>query len=282
MNNTQETLLTEVPKEATNPFAERANAQEESKPKPSSLLSTVTRKRRRRPVLGVVAGPPGVGKSTLLSMAPNVIFSPIERGLDSINVSKFPIPSSLKEFRNQYLALLNEEHSYEAYVIDTLDAVEPLVWEKVTTEGRCKSVEEYGGGYQKGYIRAKEIFIGMLNELLLLSEKMNVWMICHSQLKAVNDPTLSTAYDVYDLKLHPKATDVVQQKVDCILFGKMEISVSKDSPKARKGRAINTGDRLLYCQPQTGVMAKNRYDMPDTIEFSYEAIEKCLNDFWNK
>ena len=126
------------------------------------------------------------------------------------------------------------------------------------------------------------IYIGMLNELLQLSEKMNVLMIYHSQLKAVNDPTLSTSYDVYDLKLHPKAVDVVQQKVDCILFGKMEISVTKDSPKARKGRAINTGDRLLYCQPQTGIMAKNRYEMPDTIEFSYEAIEKCLNDFWSK
>ena len=292
MNDTTKTLLTEEPPKPLStvadlpktwqPFAERANAQEEAKSKKVGILSTITRKRRRRPVFAVLAGPPGIGKSTLLSMAPEVVFSPIERGLDSINVQKFSIPATLGEFREQYLALLNEEHSYETYVVDTLDALEPLVWKQVTTEGKCKSVEDYGGGFQKGYIRAKEIFIGILNELLQLSEKMNVWMICHSQLKAVNDPTLSTSYDVYDLKLHPKATDVVQQKVDCILFGKMEISVTKDSPKARKGRAINTGDRLLYCQPQTGVMAKNRYDMPDTIEFSYEAIEKCLNDFWNK
>jgi hypothetical protein len=275
-------LLTEEPPKPANPFAERAT-QEEAKPKKASLLSTIRRNRRRRPTLGVLAGPPGIGKSTLLSMAPNVVFSDIERGLDNLVVNRFDdIPTTFKMFRNQYLELLNEEHSYQAYVIDTLDAVELLVWQQVIAEGRCKSIEEYGGGYYKGYTRAKEIFIGMLNELIQLSEKMNVWMICHSQLGPVNDPMLSGSYDVFDLKLHKYATAVVQQKVDCILFGRMEISIAKDSPKARKGRGINTGDRLLYCQPATGVMAKNRYDMPETIEFSYEAIEKCLNDFWNK
>ena len=264
-----------------NPFAERA-AQEEAKPKKASLLSTITRKRRRRPILAVLAGPPGIGKSTLLSMASEVVFTPVERGLDSINVPKFSMPTSLGEFREQFQALLNEEHSYQTYVVDTFDALEPLIWKQVCAEGKCKSIEDYGGGYYKGYTRAKEIFIGILNELTQLSEKMNVWLICHSQLGPVNDPMLSGSYDVFDLKLHKYAIAVVQQKVDCILFGRMEISITKDSPKARKGRGINTGDRLLYCQPATGVMAKNRYDMPETIEFSYEAIEKCLNDFWNK
>lgn len=278
-----DTETSSKPTAQANPFQERAAEQaaaEERKPK--SALSTVTRKRRHRPVLGVLAGPPGIGKSTLLANAPNAIFSPVERGLDTINVPKFPIPTFLGEYKEQVQALLSEDHSYQTYVIDTLDALEALVWKQVRVEGKCRSVEDYGGGYQKGYIRAKEIFIGILDELTQLSEKMNVWMICHSQLKAVNDPTLSGSYDVYDLKLHHKATDVVQQKVDCILFGKMEVAVTKDSPKARKGRGVSTGDRLLYCQPATGVMAKNRYDMPATIEFSYEAIAKCLEEFWSK
>lgn len=280
MNETNDEVLTVDPPKA-NPFTERA-AQEEAKPKRSSLLSTITRKRRRRPILAVLAGPPGLGKSTLLTEAPDPIFSPVERGLDSINVPKFDTPNTLGEFLAQLKAVATEEHSYKTYVVDTLDALELLVHNQVKAEGKVKSLEEYGGGYGKGFSRSKEIFTGILNELVQLSEKMNVWLICHSQLKTVNDPTLSTGYDVYDLKLQTKAADVVQQKVDCILFGKMEINVVKDNPKAKKGRGVNTGDRLLYCQPASGVMAKNRYDMPDTIEFSYEAIEKCLNDFWNK
>ena len=275
------TVSTEDPPKTVNPFAERA-ALEEVKPKRNSLLSTITRKRRRRPILAVLAGPPGLGKSTLLTEAPDPVFSPVERGLDSINVPKFDTPNTLGEFVAQVKTLATEEHSYKTYVVDTLDALELLVHNQVKAEGKVKSLEHYEGGYGKCWVRSKEIFAGILNDLVQLSEKMNVWLICHSQLKTVNDPTLSTGYDVYDLKLQAKAADVVQQKVDCILFGKMEINVSKDNPKAKKGRGVNTGDRLLYCQPATGVMAKNRYDMPETIEFSYEAIEKCLNDFWNK
>jgi putative protein kinase ArgK-like GTPase of G3E family len=113
MNNTEPAILTpeaNPPQAITqaNPFAERAN-EIEAKPKKSSLLSKIIRNRRRRPVFAVLAGPPGIGKSTLLSMAPNVVFSPIERGLDSITVDKFPvIPSTLKEFRKQYMELLND------------------------------------------------------------------------------------------------------------------------------------------------------------------------------
>ena len=68
--------------------------------------------------------------------------------------------------------------------------------------------------------------------------------------------------------------------VDLILFAKMEVTINKDSPKAKKGRGIVSEDRIIYCNPVTGVECKNRFNMPDTIEFSYAAIAKCLEDFW--
>jgi hypothetical protein len=60
----------------------------------------------------------------------------------------------------------------------------------------------------------------------------------------------------------------------------MEIVINKDTPRAKKGRGIVTDDRTLYCNPVTGVECKNRYGFPDTIEFSYAAIAKQLEEFW--
>lgn len=278
---------TTLPPEATtlqaqpNPFAERAAEQaaaEEKKPK--SLLSTVTRSRKRRPELGVLFGPPGIGKSTLFTKAPAPIYIPCERGLDQITVSKFPRPETLLEFYKMLLALQNEKHDYKTLVIDTVDGLELLIWARVCEEGKCKSIEEYAGGYGKGYTRAREIFTGILNHLTQISEQMAVWLICHSHMKSINDPIVGTPYDTYELKLQAKSVEIVRQMVDLILFGKMEVVINKDTPRAKKGRGIVTEDRVIYCVPTTGVEAKNRMDFPETIEFSYAAIAKCLDDFW--
>ena len=279
MNNDNATQT--VPPPDANPFAGRAAEQaaaEEKKTK--SVFSTVTRSRKRRPEFGVLFGPPGIGKSTLLTKAPNPIFIPCERGLDHITVSKFPRPENLSEFKKMLLALQDEQHPYETLVIDTMDGLELLVWNQVCSEGKVKSIEDYMGGYGKGFTRAREIFTKILDQLTLISERTAVWLICHSHMRSVNDPIVGTPYDTYEMKLQAKSVEVVRQMVDLILFGKMEVAVTKDTPRAKKGRGVVTEDRVLYCTPTTGVEAKNRYDFPPTIEFSYAAIEQRLNEFW--
>ena len=273
---------TTVASPEANPFAERAAEQaaaaEEKKAK--GALSLVTRHKKRRPELGILFGPPGIGKSTLFTKAPNPIYIPCERGLDFITVDKLPRPKDLREFYGFLVALQNDEHDYKTIVIDTGDGLENLIWERVCSEGHVKSIEEYAGGYGKGYTRAREIWTGILNHLTEISEKTAVWIICHSHMKSVNDPIVGTPYDAYEMKLQTKSVEIVRQMVDLILFAKMEVVVNKDTPKARKGRGIVTEDRTIYCNPVTGVECKNRFNMPDTIEFSYAAIAKHLEDFW--
>src|SRR5206468_4669463 len=158
MNNNEPTKVAEAESQVVNPFTERAAAQQEAKPKKASLLDTVTIKKRFRPVFFCLYGPPGVGKSTFGASADNPIFIPTERGLDHITTPKFPTPKTFAEFYHQLVAVDTEEHSYKTIVIDTADALELLIWERVCAEGKVRSIEDFGGGYGKGYTRAREIW----------------------------------------------------------------------------------------------------------------------------
>ena len=198
-------------------------------------------------------GPPGVGKSTFGASAPNPIFIPCERGLDQITVAKFPTPKTLAEFGAYLNAVDTEEHDFESLIIDTADALELLIFDAVCTEGKVKSIEQVGGGYGWGFMRAREYWARLLARLTELSEKMNVLLIAHSHLRTINDPMLATAYDVHEPKIQAKSIELIRQSVDLIIFAHLQTSVIKDGPKARKGRGLIGDDREMFTQPTTGI-----------------------------
>ena len=281
MNNNEPTKVAEAESPVVNPFTERAAAQQEAKPKKASLLDTVTIKKRFRPVFFCLYGPPGVGKSTFGASADNPIFIPTERGLDHITTPKFPTPKTFAEFYHQLVAVDTEEHSYKTIVIDTADALELLIWERVCAEGKVRSIEDFGGGYGKGYTRAREIWTGVLRQLTEMSERFNIILIAHSHIHAINDPLLGSAYDSHEIKVNPKSAEIIRQMVDMILFVQIETTIVKDSPKARKGRGIVSSDRLMYTAPGTGYEAKNRYQLANPMEFSWAALQAAINKFYN-
>src|SRR5262245_45763274 len=135
---------------AENPFANRLAA-ENSQVKKSSLLAQITTKKRRRPMFGLLYGPPGLGKSTFAVGLPDAVFIPTERWLDQITCNKFPTPRTFTEFYNMVLALDQEDHGYKSIIIDTCDALELLIFQRVCDEGKVKSIEDYAGGYGKGF-----------------------------------------------------------------------------------------------------------------------------------
>jgi AAA domain len=278
MNNDQTTTLEPPPE--VNPFAERA-AQEAVKPKKASILSQVTVRKRKRPFLGVLVGPHGVGKSTFAATLPKPIVLATER-IDQINVAKLPVPQTFKELYDQIDALDKEEHEYESIVLDSVDATDLLVVKRVCQEGKCTSIEQYGGGYQKGYVRGRELWSGLLTKLRDMSERFNVLLIAGAQVKSFTDPMLSTPYDRWNLKLQEKSAELLRQMSDFIVFVNIQTVIEKDTPKARKGRGIVTDDRLLYTQPTTGFEAKNRYDLESPLEFSWESLSEGINKFYDR
>jgi hypothetical protein len=268
------------PPKAVNPFAERANA-EEAKPKKVSLLDLVTTRKRRRPMFICLYGPAGSGKSTWGASSESPIFIQTERGTDHLSVPRFPIPKNFVEFYHQLSAIVKEEHDYKTLVIDTIDALELLIIERVCAEGKCRSVDEYAGGYGKGWTRCREILAGVLRELTALSERMNVVLIGHSHIRSIADPTLSAPYDSFELKLDKKASELIYQFVDAMLFVKIETTLSKENPRSKKGRAIIGNDRIMITEPTTGVVAKNRWQLEAEMPFSWDALTKGMTDFYD-
>lgn len=51
-------------------------------------------------------------------------------------------------------SLINEKHDYESVVIDSLDWLERLVWDKLCQQYGVESIEKVDGGYARGYMHA--------------------------------------------------------------------------------------------------------------------------------
>jgi hypothetical protein len=278
MNNDNQTTVIQMPPGSeVNPFAERA-AQEAAKPKKASVLSQVTVRKRKRPIFMLLYGQPGIGKSTWASGSPKPVFISTERGLDQLSVARLPAPKDFKALYDQVEALDKEEHEYQTIVLDTIDGANLLVEKRVCDEYKCKSVGDppYGGGYQ----RARELWTGILNKFTEISERLNVILIAHSAVKVFTDPSLSAPYDTWQLRLQDRSSSIIYQAVDMIGFVNLDTTIQKDTPKARKGKGIVSGDRLLWTEPGTGFLAKNRYNLESPMEFSWGALQAGVDKFY--
>ena len=119
-------------------------------------------------------------------------------------------------------------------MLDSLDWVEPLIWKAVCDEGKVETIEQYAGGYGKGYVRALDLWRTLLKELSVLNDKMHVLLIGHAQIKSFQDPELPSAYDRYQLKINDKAAALVRDAADTVLFARFETELVRN-PGASQG-----------------------------------------------
>src|SRR5262249_48433512 len=187
-----------------------------------SILSTISRGKRPRHIFALIYGVDGVGKSVWASHAPGPIFIGAEKGTEQLDVARFPQTDSIGELMAQVRALSTEKHDFKTVVLDSLDWVEPLIWKAVCDEGKVETIEQFAGGYGKGYVRALDLWQTLLRELSVLNEKMHVLLLGHAQIKSFQDPELPTAYDRYQLKINYKAAALVREAADAVLFARFE------------------------------------------------------------
>jgi hypothetical protein len=242
------------------------------------FLTGITYGIQPKPIFCLIHGLDGVGKTTWACGAPKPVFLGLESGTNQSNVARLPKPESLGEFLNQLAGLQKQEHPFKSIVIDSIDWLEPLIWKQVCAEGQVKTIEDYGGGFGKGYTRALEIWRGVLRQLDELALRYHVILIAHSKIKRFDDPQLPSGYDRYILQLNDQAAAAVRQAVDAVLFASFKEKVKQVSKTVGKG--LGEGERVLYCEHRPAFDAKNRFNLPFELELSWKAFASRVKEFY--
>lgn len=232
-------------------------------------LDNIKRGGSKRAPITVIHGPPGAGKTTFAANAPSPVFILTEDGLGILDVPAFPTATGIKDVL-EALAALYDEHDYRTAVIDSLSALEPLIWAQVAADNGVKNIEDIG--YGKGYTYAMDYWRDMVAACKGLAERgVAPILIAHSEIVKYDAPD-TDAYDRYQIKLHKRAFQYLYEQADIIGFAFSPVYVKKTDDKEEKGKAKPKGGRQLRLAESPAIIAKNRYAMPESIELDWDAF----------
>jgi len=222
--------------------------------------------------------------STIGSQAPSPIFIPTEDGLDMIDAAKFPLATSFDDVLAALTELRLQPHDFETVVIDSLDWLERLIWDRVCQEFNVKNIEKADGGYARGYMHALTYWREVIDLLDLLrnQREMVVLLIAHAKVEKFEDPE-APPYDRYSPRLHKHAASLVTEWCDAVLFATRKFrTASEDAGFGRKrtiAHAIGKdgGDRILRTVGGPSCVAKNRYCLTEELPLSWAAFISALS-----
>ena len=236
-----------------------------------SILEKSTSGRIEKPVLMLIHGVEGVGKTTFATEAPNPYFATVESGtneFDDPNLKRSPKINSYDEFNQLIdeliLAKKNPKSEYydrKTFAVDTIDALLPLINRAVAKKMGAKSVSDVGWG------KGKEPYMFELRDLFSKLETlrdlgMHVIFISHSRPKSINDPLVGQ-YDKFILSMGDEEGSLWKQFVDTVLFLNRKVSILKGDR-----RGYGDGVIYMYTQERPAFSAKCRYGMKSEILMS--------------
>lgn len=239
-------------------------------------LSEIRSKTKLKPPRITIHGTAGIGKTSFAASMNKTIFILSEDGMGKIQCDHFPVAKDFDTFMENMNSLLTESHEFATVAVDSLDWLEPLIWEKVCDKHGKKSISEfsYGTGYVEALKHWRE-YIDVLNRLRD-EKKMTVVQIAHTQIKRFESPEVE-AYDRFELKLHKKAGDLILEHSDCCFFANYKLGTVKVKGKGGQTTSKTVqGDRVLYTQERPAFVAKNRYALPEEMPFDWKEIRSAI------
>jgi len=234
-------------------------------------LANIRKKAKQKPPRLVLFGGSGVGKTSFAASMNKPIFVCTEDGLGKIEVDHFPLATSFEDVLKNLQSLIDNDNDYKTLVVDSLDWLEPLIWDKACQDNNWKSIEQ--PGYGKGYVEVLKYwreYIRLLNELR--EKGYTIMQIAHNQIKRFESPEID-AFDRHELKLHRKAADLILEHSDCCFFANFKLGTVQVKGKGGNmtTKAVS-GERVIYTVEKTAYLAKNRYGLPEMLPFEWETV----------
>lgn len=221
----------------------------------------------------VIYGPEGIGKSTLAAQFPDPIFIDTEGSTKQLDVKRYPTPDSWKTIID-YIEDTASEVPCKTIVIDTADWAEHYCSQAVCQRLKVKGIEDIG--YGKGYVYVAESFQELLEACdKLIAKNINVVFTAHAQMRKFEQPDEIGAYDRWEMKLSKKVAPLLKEWADMVLFCNYKTSVVVDSNT--KSKKATGGSRVMYTTHHPCWDAKNRYDLPESIDMSYDGISHIFD-----
>ena len=167
-------------------------------------MQTVRTNSSHAPII-LLYGTEGRGKTTLASKFRGSLWLLFEQGLPrGIEVETMTGVDSYEGTLNALRSVYSEAHEYQTLVIDTVDALEPLIHEWVCVDQGVKNIEQLSFG--KGYVLADAAWRRFLGALSAIRSKRNmvIVMVCHATIDRVDDPR-APSFTSYAPRLHRRA-----------------------------------------------------------------------------
>lgn len=234
------------------------------------MIANILSGRQRRPRRVLLYGPHGIGKSTWAASAPRPLFIATEDGVSDIDCDKTPLVKDLGTFNGYLSELLTQEHEWKTVVVDTLDWLERLIWDKVAEENNKTTIDEIS--YYRGYGFANKHWDFILKTLdhLRLRRGMAVILLAHAKAAKVEPPD-ADAYTRYEPDLYKTVAPMLQEWADEVFFAGYKTSIIAKGEGFDKRFVAIGGERIVYTCERPSHLAKRRIALPDEIPLDFNA-----------
>lgn len=205
-------------------------------------------------------GRPKIGKSTLASQFPNPCFIATEPGLKYVNVDEKAkkYVNNWTEFCQVVSDLNSKPHSYQTYIVDTLDELWNYVCDYLCTREDKDHISDIGT-MGKGWSMARDV---MKNEMSKLYHKdKTTVLIGHATMKEVGPK--DGKYTFVTLNMPGKAIEAVTARMDHLLY------IASDKEGNR--RIITQGTKNYEAGSRNGNLASK-----GSIELDFNKLMEAM------
>lgn len=247
-----------------------------------SLMSSITKGKRVKPIAVLLYGVHGIGKSSFGAKAKNPIFIGSEEN-DELDVDRFPKVENWVDLKTQLQSLLSEKHEYKTLVIDTVDSLEQIAQKDILAgKDAGKTMATAMGGFGKAYEKMKDMFLEIRDDYLIPlrdNKGINIVLLAHSEKSKFEDPITMASYDTYSTAINKKIKPIFEDWVSAILFANFELyKAERDSDG--KEYAIGDGERRIFTQERPSHIAKNRFNLDYEMPLDFQVFAKKVGEYY--